>query len=390
MACTESARRKIWIIAGEASGDIYGAGLCSALRERARQYGEQVDFSGMGASEMRAAGVDILVDSTELGVVGLFEVLRHLFTFIGIFFRLVRRVRHDRPDAVVLIDYPGFNLCFASALYCCGIPVVWYVCPQLWMWGKWRLPVLAGICRKMLVIFPFEVEVFAGSGLKVEFVGHPLVDIMAAQCGSDVKRDDNCILLLPGSRRMEVEGLLDNMLDSVMDLAAGNPELYYHLSSPREKIAELCREKIEAYRLKHPELPEIQVSCGDTVDWLRKGAAGMAAGGTVTLEAAIAGIPLVVGYKLNWMTYILVKLFIRFYRGFFTIANIVADERVFPEFMQYKFRRANVAPAVKAMLPGGPDRARVDAGMRRVVEMLDSGAGGAYAAAAAAVWNVLK
>ena len=197
-------KRSIWIISGEASGDVYGAKLAAELRRLAAERGDELTVSGMGGPKMIAAGIDIRVDSTELGVVGVIEVLKHIFTFIGIFFRLAGQAKKERPGAVVLIDYPGFNLLFALMMYWNKIPVVWYVCPHLWVWGKWRLPVLAKICTKMLVIFPFETEVFAPTRLETEFVGHPLVDIVEERRNPEIVRDPASFLLLPGSRTMEI------------------------------------------------------------------------------------------------------------------------------------------------------------------------------------------
>ena len=200
--------KKIWILSGEASGDVYGAKLARELRLIAAERGETIEIVGMGGPEMRKADIDIRVDSTELGVVGVIEVLKHIFTFIGIFFRLVGQAKRERPGAVVLIDYPGFNLLFALMMYRHRIPVIWYVCPHLWVWGKWRLPVLAKICTKMLVIFPFETEVFAHTKLRTEFVGHPLIDIVADRRIPGVERNPEDFLLLPGSRTMEINFLL--------------------------------------------------------------------------------------------------------------------------------------------------------------------------------------
>ena len=138
--------KKYWIIAGESSGDIYGAALAQELRRLAAENNETIEISGMGGAAMINAGINIKVDSTELGVIGIFEALKSIFTFIRIFFYLLKEVKADRPDAVILIDYPGFNLRFAKKLYKLGIPVYWYVSPQVWVWGKKRLPVLAKIC----------------------------------------------------------------------------------------------------------------------------------------------------------------------------------------------------------------------------------------------------
>ena len=233
--------KKIWIISGEESGDIYGANLARELRAIAADKGEELKLSGMGGKRMIAAGVDVMVDATELGVIGLFEISMLIFTFIRIYFQLVRIAKRERPDAVVLIDYPGMNLCLAKAFHKIGIPVVWYVSPQIWVWNKRRKPVLARVCSRMLVIFPFEVEVYADTPLKTEFVGHPLIDIVKERTDPAIKRDPATVLLLPGSRRMEIDRLLPTMLAAATELKARHPELKFHLSAPREKIAALSR-----------------------------------------------------------------------------------------------------------------------------------------------------
>lgn len=362
--------KNFWIIAGEASGDMYGAELARELRKIAEAKGEKVNITGMGGPKMMAAKVPVKVDSTELGVMGIFEVTRILFTFIKIFFKLVKEARQERPDAVILIDYPGFNLLFALAMHRAKIPVIWYVCPHLWVWGKWRLPVLARICRKMLVIFPFEEEVFAPTPLKATFVGHPLSEIVAARLNPELQRDDNTFLLLPGSRKMEIDKLLVPMLESVTQLQKERPELIFHLAAPREKIAAMCKEKINEFRKKYPDCPEISVSCGDTGVWMQRAATGLAASGTVTVECALSGLPLVVGYKLNLMTLFLARILVKLYRGFFTMVNIIADKEVFQEFLQWHFAPKELLPAIKAILPGGSRRAEVEAGIKAVADAL--------------------
>jgi len=362
--------KNFWIIAGEASGDMYGAELARELRKIAEAKGEKVNITGMGGPKMMAAKVPVKVDSTELGVMGIFEVTRILFTFIKIFFKLVKEARQERPDAVILIDYPGFNLLFALAMHRAKIPVIWYVCPHLWVWGKWRLPVLARICRKMLVIFPFEEEVFAPTPLKATFLGHPLSEIVAARLNPELQRDDNTFLLLPGSRKMEIDKLLVPMLESVTQLQKERPELIFHLAAPREKIAAMCKEKIDEFRKKYPDCPEISISCGDTGVWMQRAATGLAASGTVTVECALSGLPLVVGYKLNLMTLFLARILVKLYRGFFTMVNIIADKEVFQEFLQWHFAPKELLPAIKAILPGGSRRAEVEAGIKAVADAL--------------------
>ena len=359
-------------MAGESSGDIYGAALAQELRTLAAADGETIEFSGMGGAEMIKAGVKVKVDSTELGVIGIFEVLKSIFTFIRIFYKLLAAAKAERPDAVIMIDYPGFNLRFAKKMYKLGIPVYWYVSPQVWVWGKKRLPVLAKICTKMLVIFPFEEEVYAATPLKAKFVGHPLTDVISARRDPAIKRDPNTFLLLPGSRKNEIDRLLMPMLDVVVSLHEKHPELKFILAAPRQKIADSCTEKIAAYRKKHPGLPEISISVGSTGKLQQLAGTGLAASGTVTVECALSGLPLVVGYKLNFMTLVLAKILVTLYRGFFTMVNIIADKEVYQEFLQWHFCKKEVLPAVEAILPGGSRREEVENGMKEVAQLLGS------------------
>ncbi len=360
-------------MAGESSGDIYGAALAQELRQLAAANGEEIEFSGMGGAEMIKAGVKVKVDSTELGVIGIFEALKNIFTFIGIFFKLLKAAGKERPDAVIMIDYPGFNLRFAKKMYKLGIPVYWYVSPQVWVWGKKRLPILAKICTKMLVIFPFEEEVYSVTPLKAKFVGHPLVDVIAARRDPEIKRDMNSFLLLPGSRKNEIDRLLVPMLEVTNALYKKHPELKFTLAAPRQKIADSCAEKIADYRKKHPELPEIDISVGSTGKLQQSAGTGLAASGTVTVECALSGLPLVVGYKLNFMSLVLAKILVTLYRGFFTMVNIIADKEVYQEFLQWHFCEKEVLPAVEAILPDGSRRKEVEEGMKEVAELLGSG-----------------
>ena len=382
--------KNIWILAGEASGDIYGARLAEELRQIAKEKNEEVSFTGMGGPRMIASGIPVKVDSTELGVVGIFEVTKMLFTFIGIYLKLVREAKKDRPDAVILIDYPGFNLLFALAMWKNNIKVVWYVCPHLWVWAKWRLPVLAKICSKMLVIFPFEVEVFEPTPLRAEFVGHPLIEIVSERMDPAIRRDPTKFLLLPGSRTHEVKSLLPTMLETIRCLAVEHPELSYHLSAPREKIAVLCREIYEKFRKKHADVPALSITVGDTAQWQQRAGTGIAASGTVTVESAISGLPLVVGYRMGWATVLVALVLVRLYRGFFTMVNIIAYKEVFPEFFQHRFSVKNLLPAVKAFLPGGSRRQQVESEMEEVKRLLSPQSSSAARQAALACWDAAE
>lgn len=376
----------VWIIAGEASGDIYGARLAQRIWELGGGP-EKVRVAGMGGPEMAKAGVEIIIDSTELGVVGVVEIVKHLWTFIKLFIGLVRRAGRERPDAVVLIDYPGFNIRFAWQMWLRKIPVVWYISPHVWAWAGWRKPKLAKYCSKMLVIFPFEVDVYAGTGLDVEFVGHPLVEIVNGRRDPSLRRDPDTVLLLPGSRGHEIDTLLDDMLDTAVRLRESRPELKFVVSAPRERIKNLVERRFGDYLAAHPgcDLP-LEITCGDTARWLQVAGTGLAASGTITVESALAGLPLVSVYRVKTGTYWIGKVLIRGLK-YFTMVNIIADKPVFHEFLQYDVNADVLTPELAAILPGGGRRAEVESQMAEVVEMLSGGAGDPSTTAAKAVLN---
>ncbi len=356
-------QRKIWIFAGESSGDAYGAELARSLKTLVAG-GSSISISGMGGDKMRSAGVDMMVDSSELGVVGFIEVFGKIFTFVRIFRELVARAERERPDVVVLIDYPGFNLRFAEQMKRRGIPVVWYVSPQVWAWGRRRIPKLASFCTKMLVIFPFETRTYAGSGLDVEFTGHPLVDIVRKRANPGLKRDGNLVLLLPGSRDNEIRRMLPPMLETASKLASLRPDLRFAVSLNRRAIHDKCLEIYGRFKEKHGPLPRIDFHCGETEALLQTATAGIAASGTVTVECAIAGLPLVVGYRLNPVTYMIGRMLVSL--PYFTMVDIICGEMVFREFLQSDVNAETLSAAVLEIMPGGPRRDYVE---RKMLEM---------------------
>ena len=384
--------RKIWIMAGEASGDIYGAALAQDLRKRGAAEGVEVEVGGMGGAAMAAAGVKRTVDSTELGVVGFVEILKHIFTFIGIFRKLVRTVKEERPDAVILIDYPTFNMLFGRQVRKLGIPVIWYVSPHVWVWGKRRIPKLAKLCKKMLVIFPFEPEVYAGSGLDTEFVGHPLLDMVDARRDDSIVRDPNLVVLLPGSRSMEIKNLMHSMLGTAMELSQKHPQLRFVIAAPREKVANLCQQAMDEFKQKNPALPEIAIEIGKTAYYQQAAGTGLAASGTVTVESAIAGLPLVVVYRTAWISMLLAALLVKLYRNSFVMPNIIANKKVYEEYLQHQVKPEILVPAMERILPGGPERSRVICEMQEVRSLLgddETQRRTASSKAADAVWRTL-
>ena len=366
-------KKKIWIFSGEASGDAYGAQLAKSIRELEHQKGNEIQIAGMGSEKMKAAGVDIIVDSSELGVMGVVEVLKIIFTIIKIFFLLKNKAIKERPDAVILIDYPGFNLRFAKEMHKHGIPVIWYVSPQIWSWHKSRIHKLAEYCEKMLVIFPFETEVYSKVELDTEFVGHPLVDIMQERHDSSIVRDPNTLVLLPGSRSMEICRLLQPMLETALEMKKRHPALKFVISAPREKTLKHCEDIYNKFKHSHPDAPNMEITCGKTNYWQQKAGTGLAASGTVTVECAIAGLPLVVAYKLNWFTILLAAVFVKLYRGFFTMVNVIVNKEVFEEFLQHRVNAKNLSDALERVLPHGKRRKEVESDMKKMIESLSDG-----------------
>ena len=390
-------KKNIWIFAGESSGDMYGARLTKSLK---KHYSDNVCISGMGAAKMKKAGVNIFIDSTELGVVGLIEVLKHIFTFISIFLNLVKRAKKERPDAVVLIDYPGFNIRFAKQMYKAGIPVVWYVSPHVWVWGKKRIPKLAKYCEKMLVIFPFEVDVYKNVPLETEFVGHPLVDIINEQKDPGIIRDSNTFLLLPGSRMHEIERLLTPMLKTANEIKKTYPNMKFLLSAERPKIGEKIKEIINEYQVANPNSiidldNDIDIRQENAKILQQKAATAIATSGTVTVECALNKLPIVSVYKLNPFTYFVIQclikiLKVRLFRGFFTMPNIIANKMVYKELLQENVTAENLFKAVEKILPKGSKRKETEEDLDKLVDDLRCGKSNASDNAARSIKGMLE
>ncbi len=371
----------IWIMAGESSGDLYGARIAQEVMKQC----PAATVRGMGGQRMREAGVDLFIDSSELGVVGFIEVFAHLGTFIRIFFQCIALAKKERPDAVMVIDNPGFNIRLAKRLWKLGIPVVWFVSPQVWAWRKSNIPRIARYCRKLIVIFPFETEVWADSGLETHFEGHPLIEIVRERIDPSLKRDPNHVLILPGSRGHETSALLEPFLKTVLILHERHPELYFTISLPREHIYRDVLAGLDQFTRHHPEMQDVRidVKTGVTPRAIQECTAGLAASGTVTVECAIAGLPLVVAYKLNYITFLFARLIVRkLFRNAFTMVNIILNRKSFEEFLQYQVRPHDMADALERILPGGSRRAEVEKDMEELRQMLAPGATNATAKAA--------
>ncbi len=359
-----SNNKHLWIFAGEESGDIYGGMLAKEL------YNEDssLKLSGMGGRYMKEAKVDIIIDSSELGVMGFIEVLKHYSQFKKIFKFLKTKAIKEKPNAIIMIDYPGFNLRFAKDIFIYKIPVIWYISPQVWAWKKNRIYKLAKYCKKLFVLFPFEVDIYQNTALDVSFIGHPLVEIVNKRKIANIKRDENLILLLPGSRINEINKLLPEMLKTTAILKKENPQFKFVLCSPRDKIFKKVKEIYKYEKSINEDIPKIEVINGNTGEWMQKASAGLATSGTVTVECAIAGLPLVVAYKANPITIFLAKFLVKI--KFFTMMNIVMNKEIFKEFLQNEVKANILAQELIKVLPNGNRRNSVIQNMSDFVKII--------------------
>ncbi len=336
---------KIMISAGEASGDLHGASVAAALKEIA----PSVEVFGMGGSAMAQAGVEILYDIADLGVMGLVEVLRNLPKLFRVRALLKRAMQKRRPDVLVVIDYPGFNVRLAKIAKQLGIPVVFYISPSVWAWGAGRAKEVAELASRVAAIFPFEAEAYRKAGAQVTFVGHPLLDIVKTERSREsirfeygVDEAETAILLLPGSRKQEIEKLLPSMLDAAEELQRRPGNCRFFLPVAPTIPRAMLESQLEGRSIA------VTLTDGRTYDLMKMADAAIAASGTVTLEAALLGLPCVVIYKMATVTYWLGKRLVRI--PHISLPNIVAGRKVIPELLQEAVCGSVIAQEINKML----------------------------------------
>jgi lipid-A-disaccharide synthase len=322
--------KRILIIAGEASGDLYGGNLVKAIRT----VDPSIYFLGVGGSHMKEAGVSLLRYAEEMAVVGL-PGGKRLLTIFEAFREISASLIHWRPDLIILIDYPEFNLMVAGRAKKHGIPVMYYVSPQIWAWRSGRIDTIRRRVDRMVVILPFEEKLYQEAGVKVSFVGHPLLDLIEVKneegslCRRYSKNGSRKLIgLLPGSRSGEISRLLPVMLDTAAILVDMIPNIHFLVPL----APTISREQVNPY-LNGRNLP-LTVVTDSTHEVIRACEMIVAASGTVTLEAAILGTPLVVVYKVNPLTYWLGKRLVKV--NYVSLVNIIAGETVAPELIQHE------------------------------------------------------
>jgi lipid-A-disaccharide synthase len=375
----------ILISAGEASGEMYGAQLIGALRRAYSRVGaaaigsraerssavtalpsaSELEFFGVGGDRMRAAGCDTVIDTKDLAVVGITEILSHLPKILGLYKNLIREADRRKPDLAIVIDSPAFNWRVARQMKKRGIPTVYYVAPQFWAWRQGRVRLLRDYIDKALVIFPFEEKFYRDRGVDATFVGHPLAELpnptitraeYAEQFKLDLKKF--WITLMPGSRVKEVRMNLATILESAARLGS---DCEFLLPVAPTLDRDTLRNAIGKQKI---------MLVPDALPALFHSRAGIIASGTATVEAAMMSTPFVMVYRVSPLTYMLGKPRVKVPR--FAMVNLIAEEEVVPELVQQDFRAENVVARLQEILPDSPARTRMLQGLALVKSRLRS------------------
>ena len=338
---------KILISAGEASGDIHAAAVTAALK----RIDSTTEVFGMGGDELRAAGGEVLFDIKDHGVMGFVEVIKKLPDLFKLRREFARVMDERKPDCLVVVDYPGFNMKLAKLAHDKGIPVVSYIAPSAWAWNKGRAKNVAKIVDKVACIFPFEYDVYKEAGAPVEFVGHPLVDIVhptmeRAEAEAWVGKEPGrpLVLLMPGSRLMEIERMLDVILEGAKLLQKQMPQVQFAMPRAGTIPLEMLQSKIQASGL------EVKITEGHNYDLFSVADLALATSGTVTLEAAMCGLPSVILYRTSAITAFIARRVINIPN--IGLPNIVAGRQILPELLQEELTPAKLAAtAVELLAP---------------------------------------
>lgn len=319
--------KKILIIAGEVSGDLHGGNLVKAMRK----LDPSLYFFGIGGENMKANGVELIYHINSLSFMGFIEVIKHLPFLKKVKENILKMSNEKNPDAIILIDYPGFNLSIAKELFKQGRKIFYYISPQLWAWGKSRIKLIKKIVYKMIVVFPFEEKMYREAGVNVEFVGHPLLDVIENYSyeprekffsSNGLNLNKKLLAIFPGSRKQEIKKIL--------------PEIYIAIKKLRDKfdlnvaISGVKSIDISIYREIVGE--EIPIIFDRNYELMKYAYAGIIKSGTSTLEAALLELPFVVVYKTSYLSYLIGKNLIKIDK--ISLANIVAGEKIVKELIQ--------------------------------------------------------
>jgi lipid-A-disaccharide synthase len=374
--------RKILVSAGEASGDLYAALVVEELRRSQ----PDIDFFGCTGPRLRAAGVRTVVDAASLAVVGLVEVVEHIPRIYGEYRKLLAAARAERPDLAILTDSPDFHLRLARQLHRAGVPVVYLVAPQAWAWRKGRLPGMRRTLRHLLCIFPFEEEFFRRAGVRATYIGHPLAGLVRPALTRDeffrkhrLAASRPLVTVLPGSRRGEAARHLPALLDAA-DRLYGEHAVNLVLPASVTTGAGFFRERLG-------ESP-IRVIEGESWDAMAHADLALAASGTVTVEAALLGTPMVTFYKVTPISWMAGKFLVNV--PFYSMVNLIAGRAVAPELMQGQMTGERLAREAHRLLTDDAARMEMKAGLAAVKEKLTQAGLPAPRRAAAVIEDILE
>jgi lipid-A-disaccharide synthase len=385
---------RLLLSCGEASGDLYAGALIRELR--ALDAG--VSVSGLGGPHFAAAGGRLIDDYRQIAVTGLTEAIAKIPRSLAAFRRLVRSAKNEKPDALVAIDFPDFNFRLARALKRLGVPVIYYISPQIWAWRPKRLETMRRIADRVLVIFPFEEAIYRDGGVPVEFVGHPLVDLAAPSASrSDFLRAHGLsptaptVAVLPGSRPNEVSRILPDLLQAARLIRVAVPEAQFVVARAPHLDDGLFAQKGSdpgsdpGSDLGSDPLPLVIVE-SDTNTVLASADVALTASGTATVQAALHDTPMVIVYRLSPLTYRLGRRLVTI--GMIGMVNLIAGEQIVPELVQDAFTPEAVAREAISLLTDRGRATRVKAGLARVRERL--GGSGASLRAAQAILHEVR
>lgn len=352
---------KIMFSAGETSGDMHGANLARAVKSLS----PDAYLFGFGGPQMEKAGVKLVKNMLDYSVMGFGEVLVNLRRLFKLKADLVKAMKIEKPDILVLIDYPDFNWRLAAEAKKLNIPVFSYIPPSAWAWRKGRAKKVAKIADKIVAIFPFELKVYEDAGADISFVGNPLLDnvktsltkVEALHYFSINEQDDN-ILLLPGSRKQEIAKMLEPMLEAAKILQKEHAQAKFFLPIAPGLDEIKISDTINKYGL------EVKLCHDKTYDLMNCCDFAIATSGTVTLEAALMGLPSVVLYKMSSFTYRIAKLFVKV--KFFSLPNILVDKPILPELLQDEVNGANIAAKAKFLFKNEQNAIKIKEALQEV------------------------
>lgn len=346
--------QSVMIVAGEASADMHGAGLARALKKKR----PDLAICGMGGEELAGAGVEILYDASLISVVGLVEVFSHLPHIRRAMKILKKRLEEGRPNLLILLDLPDFNLRLAAHAKKLGIPVLYYISPQIWAWRTGRVKKIARLVDRMAVILPFEQEFYRQHGMQVDFVGHPLVDSIklhgnGQQAGTDTLSSGPIRLgIMPGSRRKELDALLAVFFDACKRLTARHAiDAVYLFCAPGVNPSAIQS------RIPEDLKQRVQVIERDRYDFMRRCTAVLVASGTATLELALLNTPMVVAYRMAPLTYWFARRLVKV--PYMSLVNLVAERQVVPELLQEKVSAEVLVAEILPLLSKSDERRRM-------------------------------